>query len=90
DGLLKDSHNYQGFDPAEIGRHHQLVLGKHSGTHGVLRAYAALGVDLSQAQAEAILALVRRYSTSHKQPPGVEDLYGFLQQTQVQGCEVCH
>jgi homocitrate synthase NifV len=87
DGLLKDSRNYQGVDPADMGRHHQLVLGKHSGTHGVLRAYAALGLHLDHAQAEAILTLVRRFSTSHKQAPGLEDLQTFLQQT---GGEVCH
>ena len=90
DGLLKDSKNYQGVDPAVLGRSHQLVLGKHSGTHGVQRAYSLLGVHLQPAQAEAILALVRRYSTHHKQPPGVEELYGFLQQTGIQGEKVCH
>lgn len=78
DGLLKDSRNYQGVDPAVLGRSHQLVLGKHSGTHGVLRAYAALGLHLNPEQAEAILALVRRFSTQHKRPPVVDDLYGFL------------
>lgn len=90
DGLLKDSKNYQGVDPAVLGRSHQLVLGKHSGTHGVQRAYSLLGVHLQPVQAEAILALVRRYSTRHKQPPGVEELYGFLQQTGIEGEKVCH
>lgn len=90
DGLLKDSNNYQGVDPAVLGRSHQLVLGKHSGTHGVQRAYALLGVHLQQAQAEAILALVRRYSTRRKQPPGVDELYGFLQQTGMDKGGVCH
>ncbi len=90
DGLLKDSRNYQGVDPADLGRQHQLVLGKHSGTHGVHRAYAALGLQLQNQQAEAILALVRRFSTEHKRPPTVDELYQFLQQTGVQEVAVCH
>ena len=90
DGLLKDSENYQGFDPAEVGRHHQLVLGKHSGTHGVLRAYAALGLHLNHEQAEAILSLVRRFSTQHKRPPVVDDLYGFLQTACPEETGICH
>ena len=91
DGLLKNSDNYQGFDPAEIGRQHQLVLGKHSGTHGVQRAYATLGfAPLAAEQAEAILALVRRFSTQHKRPPSVEELQQFLHQTSPQESCVCH
>lgn len=35
DGLLKDPLNYQGIDPAEVGRGHRLVLGKHSGRGAV-------------------------------------------------------
>ncbi|QQZ29652.1 homocitrate synthase [Thiothrix subterranea] len=89
DGLLKDSRNYQGVDPADIGRHHQLVLGKHSGSHGVQRAYALLGVPLEHEQAEAILALVRRFSTQHKRPPTADDLQQFLQQTRVAEVGVC-
>ncbi|OQX11441.1 MAG: homocitrate synthase [Thiothrix lacustris] len=89
DGLLKDSRNYQGVDPAEMGRHHQLVLGKHSGTHGVERAYALLGIQLEHEQAEAILALVRRFSTQHKRPPTPNDLQQFLQQTCVAEVGIC-
>ena len=35
-GLLRDPANYQALDPAELGRHHHLVLGKHSGVSAVL------------------------------------------------------
>ena len=90
DGLLKDSRNYQGVDPAVLGRSHQLVLGKHSGTHGVLRAYAALGLHLNPEQAEANLALVRRFSTQHKRPPVVDDLYGFLHTACPEEEGICH
>ncbi|MBJ6612029.1 MAG: homocitrate synthase [Candidatus Thiothrix moscowensis] len=90
DGLLKDSNNYQGVDPALLGRSHQLVLGKHSGTHGVLRAYAALGLHLNHEQAEALLVLVRRFSTQHKRPPVVDDLYAFLHTACPEEVGRCH
>ena len=47
DGLLKHPLNYQGVDPAELGRSHRLVLGKHSGTQAVLKVYHDLGIALS-------------------------------------------
>jgi homocitrate synthase NifV len=40
DGLVQEPINYQGFDPAEVGREHRTLLGKHSGSRAVRRAYA--------------------------------------------------
>jgi homocitrate synthase NifV len=77
DGLLKDRLNYQGVDPHELGRDHMLVLGKHSGTHAVQRAYAVLGVTLDRDQAEGILGQIRGYVTRTKQPPGDIELMDF-------------
>ncbi|MFP3507693.1 homocitrate synthase, partial [Burkholderia sp. SIMBA_062] len=42
DGLAKNPTTYESFDPAELGRARSLVLGKHSGSHGVRHAYEAL------------------------------------------------
>ncbi len=53
DGLLKDPRNYQGIDPAELGRSHELVLGKHSGTQTVIAVYSKLGIHLNPEQAPA-------------------------------------
>ena len=79
DGLLKDARNYQGVDPAELGRRHRLVLGKHSGTRGVRQAYAELlRLDLADEQAERVLPLVRRFVTETKRSPARRDLRRFL------------
>lgn len=79
DGLLKDPLNYQGIDPAELGRMHRLVLGKHSGTRALRQAYAdLLRFELQPEQAERLLPLVRRFVTSTKRSPGPSDLRGFL------------
>lgn len=75
DGLLKDARNYQAFDPAVLGRHHQLVLGKHSGTAGVRRACAELGLPALDPFAEqALLARIRRHVMLTKQSPDNADL----------------
>ncbi len=80
DGLMKDRHNYQGVDPAELGRDHSFVLGKHSGSHAIIQAYAEIGVQLNRDQAESLLLLVRRYAVEHKQPPMEQDLRRFYLQ----------
>lgn len=77
DGLLKSPLNYQGFDPAEVGRAHRLVLGKHSGAHGVSAAYRALGIELSAAQVQLILARIRRHAVNEKRAPNTDELKRF-------------
>jgi homocitrate synthase NifV len=79
DGLLKDPKNYQGVDPALVGRSHQLVLGKHSGTKGVIHAYQQLGIPVSHTQAQNLLVQVQRFVTDTKQCPSAADLNRFHQ-----------
>lgn len=77
DGLLRDRANYQGFDPADLGREHRIVLGKHSGTAAIKMAYHKMGINLDDATAQAILPQVRAFSTRTKQAPSREDLHVF-------------
>lgn len=79
DGLLKDPKNYQGVDPAVVGRSHQLVLGKHSGTQGVIHAYQQMGIPVTRIQAQALLMQVRIFVSEFKQPPNAVDLNRFHQ-----------
>jgi homocitrate synthase NifV len=74
DGLLKDPDTYQGFDPEEVGRHHKLVVGKHSGAHGIIAAYATMGLNLSQAEARALLPDIRTFSERAKRSPADQEL----------------
>ncbi len=78
DGLLKDPNNYQAVDPAIIGRQHQLVLGKHSGSKGVIHAYRQMGIELDRLQAQSLLPLVRRFVNEHKRAPQAQELSHFL------------
>ncbi|MEF3074396.1 homocitrate synthase [Methylobacter sp. Wu1] len=79
DGLLKDPNNYQGVDPAIVGRRHQLVLGKHSGTRGVMHAYQQLGIQLTRLQAQQLLMQVRQFVSRTKRSPTAADLDRFHQ-----------
>jgi homocitrate synthase NifV len=78
DGLLKDPNNYQGVDPALVGRSHQLVLGKHSGSQGVVHAYKQLGIQINRWQAGRLLPLIREFVSLHKRAPQSTDLNQFL------------
>jgi homocitrate synthase NifV len=77
DGMMKDRRNYQGVDPADLGRDHEFVLGKHSGSHAVIQAYADMGMTLSREQAESLLIQVRRHAIQNKRPPAAKDLRRF-------------
>lgn len=83
DGLIKNRANYQNFDPEEVGRDHRLVLGKHSGSNAVMRAYANLGIRLDEFQAGTILARIRQYAGSVKHAPDMNDLKRFYLETAV-------
>lgn len=76
DGLLKNPLNYQGLDPAELGRKHELVLGKHSGTSAIINAYQAIGISLSRSEAAQVLDALRMFAEAKKRAPDVEELIG--------------
>lgn len=78
DGLLKDPNNYQGVDPALVGRSHQLVLGKHSGSQGVMHAYRQQGIHINRWQAGHLLPLIRQFVSLNKRAPQSAELNQFL------------
>jgi homocitrate synthase NifV len=79
DGLMKDPLNYQGIDPAEVGRMHRLVLGKHSGRQAIRLAYEQLlQTEIDAETAGLVLPLLRRFVTDTKRPPASVDLRRFL------------
>ncbi|SOD96850.1 homocitrate synthase [Caenispirillum bisanense] len=73
-GLLRDPANYQAVDPAELGREHRVVLGKHSGLAAVLNACQQIGLAVEEAQGRAMLARVRIHAAETKRPPTTDEL----------------
>ncbi|MDY0241152.1 MAG: homocitrate synthase, partial [Rhodospirillaceae bacterium] len=53
-------------DPAFVGRARRIVLGKHSGTAGVLHALSALGLSADERQARLVLEQVRHRAAALK------------------------
>jgi len=66
DGVIKNPLNYEAFSPEDVGLERQIVVGKHSGTRTIYRKFQEFGIELSQADCEAILAKVRRTAVELK------------------------
>ncbi|QSR85217.1 homocitrate synthase [Methylacidimicrobium sp. B4] len=81
DGLLKDPWNYQAFDPKDLGRSHELVLGKHSGPRAIQWGYRRLGIELSLSEAEAMRPPIAAFVTARKRSPQGSELLRLLSAT---------
>jgi homocitrate synthase NifV len=68
DGVIKNPKNYEVFNPAEVGLTRQLVVGKHSGSHTILHKFKEYNIDLTDKEANDILALTRAMSVDLKRP----------------------
>ena len=66
DGLLKDRRNYESIDPAELGRSHRIVLGKHSGAAAVRATFGRLGLPLADDRVADLLERIRAHATHVK------------------------
>ncbi|MSN25007.1 MAG: homocitrate synthase [Geobacter sp.] len=66
DGVIKDPRNYEGFDPAEVGLTRSIVVGKHSGTGGLIERYRSMGVYITRSRAETLLEATRAMSCKRK------------------------
>lgn len=74
DGLLKDRRNYEAFEPEEVGSVHRMVLGKHSGSHGVRRACERLGLHADERLVRRLLERIRDHVVATKRTPGDDEL----------------
>jgi len=65
-GLLKETETYQGLDPRLLGRHHSVVVGKHSGAQALAHVLARRGIALDPRLAAPLVEAVRRAATERK------------------------
>jgi homocitrate synthase NifV len=68
DGVLKNPKNYEVFEPGEVGLTRQLVVGKHSGSHTILHKFKEFEIDLTDNEANDLLAMTRAMSVDLKRP----------------------
>lgn len=74
DGVIKNPSNYEGFDPADVGLKRHLVVGKHSGTSGLMERYRKLGIVMERSEAEQLLIKARRLAERSKRSLSDRDL----------------
>lgn len=74
DGVLKFPGNYEGFDPAEVGLTRHMVVGKHSGSHGLHARLSQLGLKLGRCELGAFLEEVRCQAQNTKRALSDRDL----------------
>ena len=68
DGVLKHPSNYEGFDPAEVGLSRKIVVGKHSGSSGLIDRYKDLGIVVSRLEAVHLMEKVRAIAQQTRRP----------------------
>jgi homocitrate synthase NifV len=66
DGVIKNPLNYEAFAPEDVGLERQIVVGKHSGSRTIYRKFQEFGLELTQADCEGILELVRKTAVELK------------------------
>lgn len=66
DGVLKNPLTYEVFSPEEVGLERQIVIGKHSGTAAIRSKFFEYGIQLTESEAQDILARAREMSIEKK------------------------
>ncbi len=66
DGAIKNPKNYEAFDPSEVGLERQIVIGKHSGKAAIINKFREYEIELTTAESDAMLELVRQTSVRMK------------------------
>lgn len=66
DGALKNPKNYEAFDPSEVGRERQIVIGKHSGKAAIINKFLEYGTVLDDEMAGIMLSEIRATSVKLK------------------------
>ena len=63
------------YDPTEVGMERSLVIGKHSVRNTIVAAISGMGIDISNTDAENLLALVRKASCQMHRSLSVSELF---------------
>ncbi len=66
DGVLKNASTYEVFAPEEVGLERQIVIGKHSGSKALKMKFSEYGIELTNAEADELLARVRATAVDMK------------------------
>jgi homocitrate synthase NifV len=83
--LCNDRRSFEPFPAAELGRiTPEFVIGRHSGSEGVLQVLAVLGVNTTPAVANQMLPKIRQYSILNKSALSHDELLHIFAMTNAQ------
>ena len=68
DGVLKYTRTYEVFNPEDVGLERQIVIGKHSGSHAIIKKFQEYGIEISPEIANELLPRVRALAVDLKRP----------------------
>jgi len=85
DGVLKNPANYEGFDPAEVGLCRKIVVGKHSGSSGLMERYRDMGIAISRSEAVNLMDRVRKVAQRTRRPLSNKQLMALYGARQAHG-----
>ncbi len=66
DGVLKNPLTYEAFRPEEVGLERQIVIGKHSGSASIKSKFREYGTEISDEDANEVLARCRQMAIDKK------------------------
>lgn len=89
-GLLKNAHTYQPYDPAELGLQHRLVLGKHSGRSLLYSLLQEQKITLQQQEIQRLLEQVRSLAIQLKRGVTQEEVLDLLSNRKLPETEEIH
>jgi methanogen homocitrate synthase len=80
-GILTHQETYQPYPPQTIGRHHEIVFGKHSGNQSVSYLASQHGIQLSESDRKEILDRIKRSAESKQGTVTEEQIVSWIQTT---------
>jgi homocitrate synthase len=66
-GILKDPHTYEPFDPSVVGRERKIVIDKYTGKSAVKARLDEYGIEVSAAELEVIVTHIKNLGDQRKQ-----------------------
>ena len=66
-GILKDPHTYEPFDPALLGRERKIVIDKYTGKSAVASRLEEYSIEVSPAELEVIVTRIKNLGDNRKQ-----------------------
>jgi isopropylmalate/homocitrate/citramalate synthase len=79
-GILANPETYQAFPPRAVGRHHEILFGKHSGANGLAHLADTAGLTVSESGRRAVLEKIKSYAEGKRGPLAEDQILAWLRE----------